>query len=69
MQLAFHLEFCLSWADIYAVPPRSSDWGSLAVVKQKTKAEKAYITTVFTLAVQSPILLYVKVNNGRKSLS
>lgn len=69
MQSAFHLEFCLSWADIYAVPPRSSDGGSLAVVEQKTKAEEAYITAVFTLAVQSPILLYVKVNNGRKSLS
>lgn len=67
MQLAFHLEFCLP--DIYAVPSRSSDVGSLAVVEQKTKAEEAYITTVFTLAAQSPILLYVKVNNGNKSLS
>ena len=56
-------------ADIYAVPPRSSDVSSLAVAEQKTKAEEAYVTIVFTLAAQSPILLYVKGNNGDKSLS
>lgn len=66
MQLAFYLKFCLSWTDIYAVPPSSSDEGFFAVVEQKTKAEEAYITAVFTLAAQSPILLYVKVNHGRK---
>lgn len=68
MQSALRLEFCLHQADSEAVPSRSSDVDSLAVVEQKTKAEEAALTTVFTLAAQSPILLDVKVNNGNKSL-
>lgn len=66
MQSAFHLEICLYQTDIYAVPSRSSDVGAPAVVEQKTKPEEAYMTAVFTLAAQSPILLYVTVNNGNK---
>lgn len=66
MQSAFHLEICLYRADIYAVLSRSSDVGASAVEEQKTKPEEAYITAVFTLEAQSPILLYVTVNNGNK---